>query len=126
MPKFSQSFVVGKEHLDEQNHVNNVTFVQWVQDVALAHWISETNEEIRQKYCWIMLRHEIEYKKQAFENEHLTAYTWVGEWSKVTCERFVEIFRNDDLLIKSKTTWCFLDKQNMKPTRIQEDLIKLF
>ena len=46
---FQQSFLVEKKHLDEQNHVNNVQYVQWVQDVARAHWEARATKEQNDK-----------------------------------------------------------------------------
>ncbi|MEP6903932.1 MAG: acyl-CoA thioesterase [Actinomycetota bacterium] len=124
--KFSHSFRVERSDIDEQGHVNNVAFVRWVQDIAVAHWFNATTEQKQAKFTWIMLRHEIDYKKQAFENEAISATTWVGEWTAVTCERFVEIKRGADLLAKSRTVWCLLDRQTLKPTRISAELKELF
>ncbi len=124
--KFSHDFSVERSDIDELGHVNNVAYIRWVQDAAVAHWFHETTEEQRQKFIWIMLRHEIDYKKQAFENEEITATTWVGEWTAVTCERFVEITRGADLLAKSRTVWCLLNRKTTKPTRISSELKELF
>lgn len=124
--KFSHSFRVSSADIDEQGHVNNVSFVRWIQDVAVAHWFQATTKEQQEKFVWVVLRHEIDYKKQAFENEEVTAKTWVGEWSAVTCERFTEIYRGNDLLVKSRTVWCMLDRDTSKPTRITSELKELF
>jgi acyl-CoA thioester hydrolase len=124
--KFSHEFSVEKSDIDELGHVNNVAYVRWVQDAAVAHWLHATTTEQQAKFIWIMLRHEIAYKKQAFENEKITATTWVGEWTAVTCERFVEITRGTDLLAKSRTVWCMLDRKTSKPTRISSELKELF
>ena len=73
--KFSHSFRVSADDIDAQGHVNNVAYVRWVQDVAVAHWFDITTEEIREKLTWIVVRHEIDYKKQAFENDNVTVET---------------------------------------------------
>jgi len=124
--KFSHSFRVAAEDIDEQGHVNNVAYLKWIQDVAVAHWRHTASEEQLDKYSWITVRHEIDYKKQAFENEEITATTWVGEWSKVTCERFTEIHRGNDLLVKSRTVWCMIDRETARPARITPVLIERF
>lgn len=124
--KFSHSFRVSSEDIDEQGHVNNVAYVRWVQDVAIAHWFHETSGEQQKKYTWILLRHEIDYKKQSFEDEEVTATTWVGDWTTATCIRFTEIYRGRDLLVKSRAIWCMIDRNTNKPVRIGQDLIKLF
>ena len=124
--KFSHSFCVSAEDIDVQGHVNNVAFVRWIQDVAVAHWFSVTTEETREKFTWIVVRHEIDYKKQAFENEEITATTWVGKATHVTCERFTEIGRGADLLVQARSVWCMIDKRTGKPHRITEEIKSVF
>ena len=41
MQSFSHSFTVESTDLDEQGHVNNVSYLRWVQDVAIAHWLRQ-------------------------------------------------------------------------------------
>lgn len=124
--KFSHRFSVEKSDIDVQGHVNNVAFVRWIQDVAVAHWFSITTEEMREKYTWVVLRHEIDYKKQAFENEEVTAITWVGEPTRISWERFTEIRRGEDLLVQARSVWCLIDRETSKPTRITSELKELF
>ena len=124
--KFSHSFFVEPSDIDEQGHVNNVAFLRWIQDVAVAHWRDAATVEQQERFAWVVVRHEIDYKKQAFLNDEITATTWVGEWSKVTCERFTEITRGEDLLVKSRTVWCMLDRETAKPARIDSVLIDRF
>jgi acyl-CoA thioester hydrolase len=124
--RFEHQFIVPKTDIDDQGHVNNVAFVRYVQDVAVAHWFEVTNQEQQEKFAWVMLRHEIDYKKQAFEGEELTAKTWVMDWTGITCERFVEIYRGQDLLVKSRTIWCLLDRPTFRPKRIPAELKALF
>ena len=123
--KFSHSFRVSAEDIDAQGHVNNVAYVRWIQDVAVAHWVSVTTEDVRKKYTWMLTRHEIDYKKQTFAGEEVTAMTWVGEPTRVLWERFTEIRRGEVLLVKARSVWCLIDSQRLKPTRITPELINL-
>ena len=124
--KFSHSFRVEPSDIDEQGHVNNVAYLRWKQDVAVAHWRKAATAEQQERFAWVVVRHEIDYKKQAFLSDEIKATTWVGEWSKVTCERFTEITRGDDLLVQSRTVWCMLDRETAKPARIASDLVERF
>jgi acyl-CoA thioester hydrolase len=123
---FSHDFLVQKIDIDEQGHVNNVAYVKWIQDVAVAHWFSATSEAQREKYIWIVIRHEIDYKKQAFETEEITATTWVGEPTRISWERFTKITRGSSLLVKARSVWCLIDRETSKPTRITQELKELF
>ncbi len=124
--KFSHSFTVENTDIDVQGHVNNVAFVRWIQEVAVAHWFSITTEEMRTKYSWIVVRHEIDYKKQAFETEEIIVETWVGEPTRISWERFTEIRRGEDLLVKARSVWCLINRETSKPSRITEELKDLF
>jgi len=124
--KFSHSFRVSADDIDEQRHVNNVAFVRWIQEVAVAHWLSRTTEAQREKFTWIVIRHEMDYKKQAFENEEITVKTWVGEPTRISWERFTEITRGESLLVKARSVWCLIDRETLKPTRITSELKELF
>jgi acyl-CoA thioester hydrolase len=124
--EFSHSFTVKPEDIDEQGHVNNVVYLRWIQDVAVAHWFAYTTEEIRNKYVWMVSRHEIDYRRQSFAGEEIIAATWIGKWTAVTCERFTGITRGPDLLVSSRTIWVMIDRQTTKPVRITSDIKERF
>ena len=124
--RFSHSFSVDSGEIDELGHVNNVAYLKWVQDIAVAHWNDAATREQLERFIWVVVRHEIDYKKPAFAGEDITAETWVGEWTAVTCERFTEIKRGDDLLVKGRTVWCMIDKQTARPVRIGLELRERF
>lgn len=126
MCRFQHSFSARRNEIDEQGHVNNVAYVRWIQDVAVAHWRSAATEEQKANFTWVVLRHEIDYKKQGFEGDRITAITWVGKATKITCERFTEIRRGEDLLVRAQSVWCMLDSKTTKPARITLELREIF
>ncbi|HQZ97909.1 MAG TPA: acyl-CoA thioesterase [Pyrinomonadaceae bacterium] len=123
---FSHSFTVKDGEIDELGHVNNVAYLQWVQDIAVAHWNAAATDEHKERFIWVVVRHEIDYKRPAFAGEEVTAETWVGEWTSVTCERFTEVRRGDAALVKARTLWCMFDRQKNRPAKIGQDLIDRF
>jgi acyl-CoA thioester hydrolase len=124
---FSLAITVSKNDIDELGHVNNVVYVRWVQEAAAAHWDSLASSEIKQKYVWVVLRHEIDYLSAAFENDTITATTWVGDSKGARSERFVHIAntKTGKLIAKAKTTWCMLDGATMRPKRVDEEVVRL-
>jgi acyl-CoA thioester hydrolase len=128
MNPFETEISVPESAIDTLNHVNNVVYLQWVQDVAERHWNESTDAVLREKLAWVVVNHFIEYKAPAFEKDILVLKTWVKNYSGVTSERHTEIIRKADnkLLVKAKTLWCLLDKTSGKPMRITEDLIAQF
>jgi acyl-CoA thioester hydrolase len=122
---FSHIINVHPGDIDELGHVNNVVYVRYVQEVAAAHWNFVAAVSLRQKYLWVVLRHEIDYKNPAFVNESIRATTWVGEHHGARFERFVKLVseKSGKILVEAKTSWCMLDAKSMKPVRIAEDVL---
>ena len=112
---FSYTLIVSESDLDTLNHVNNITYLQWVQNVAQKHWGILSNTEIDENYVWVVIRHEINYFLPALLNDTITVSTYIGDSYGVKSERFVEIKKGDKILAKAKTIWCLLDKNTMKP-----------
>ena len=128
MQVFEKQITVEPKDLDELQHVNNVRYVQWVQDVAEAHWMSKATTQILDRYYWVMVSHHIQYKGQAFVNDELLMKTFVIKSEGVTSTRTVEIYNQNSskLLTTSETIWCFMSKENNRPVRITQDIIDLF
>ena len=57
---FDLSLSVVPGDIDELGHVNNVVYLRWVQDIAVAHWRSVASAADREKLRWIVVRHEID------------------------------------------------------------------
>ena len=116
------------EDLDELEHVNNVRYVQWIQDIAKEHWEVRATEKLKKEFFWVVIRHEIDYKKQAFLHDELLIETCVGDTTFVTSERFVKIknAESGEILVSAKSNWCLLDMETKRPTRINDELRKVF
>ncbi|WP_438964640.1 acyl-CoA thioesterase [Winogradskyella sp.] len=128
MQTFEKIITVTQEDLDQLNHVNNVRYVQWVQDIAKAHWMLRAPNQILDDYFWVLVRHTIDYKNQAVLGDILKLKTYVLNSEGVTSVRMVEIFNasTNKLLVKSETKWCFMDKKTYRPTRILAEVANLF
>jgi acyl-CoA thioester hydrolase len=122
---FEFKITVTTDDIDDLNHVNNVVYVKWMDEVAFHHWAYLTKEIPLPAYIWVVARHEIDYKGQALLGDKIIAKTWVGETKGFTSERIIEFYKGDVLLAKSKTTWAMLDAVTYKPTRIRENVLKV-
>lgn len=122
---FSHHLIVSDKDLDLLNHVNNVTYLQWVQNAAQKHWSILSNTEIDDNYVWVVIRHEIDYFLPAVLNDVITIITYIGDSYGVKSERFVEIKKEDKLLAKAKTIWCLLDKKSMKPVKVPSEIMNI-
>ncbi len=128
MQSFEKFITVTRDDLDALNHVNNVRYVQWVNDVATAHWNQKATNEMLKKYAWALIKHNIEYKSAAVLNDVVKLKTYVTKAEGVTSTRIVEMYHNEteDLLVRSETTWCLLNSVNLRPARITTEIVDLF
>lgn len=125
MNLFEQKHLVTPEEIDEYNHVNNVVYVQWMQNISDAHWKELSKDTKNIDYVWFVIRHEIDYKNQAVLGDEVTLRTWVGKTEGIKSIRHFEICRGEILLVKSQTTFCLLDAKTHKPKRITKEVTNL-
>jgi acyl-CoA thioester hydrolase len=119
------SFKVQKKDIDILNHVNNLVYLKWVNDVSEKHWEALSNDKINATYYWVCLRHEIDYLGEAFLDDEITILTWVGESKGVKSKRHVAIIKNKKIIAKAETTWCLIDVMSKKPTRVNSEILDL-
>jgi acyl-CoA thioester hydrolase len=127
LPFFTETFEVKKEEIDDLDHVNNVVYVKWANDIAIKHWRTVAGTSLLEQYDWFMIKHSLEYKRAAMMGDLIKVVTQVGRATNVKYQRFIEIRDaiTDQLLVSSVSDWCAVDK-NGKPKRISEELLKAF
>jgi len=127
-PVFEMEFIALPEHIDELGHVNNAVWVQWIQEAAVAHWEAAADPEHRDRYFWVVVRHEIDYLRAAREGDRITARTWVGEAPKgARFDRFVEFTGPcGRLCARARTVWAILDRETGRPVRVPSEVVAPF
>ena len=117
--RYEKRFLVTEDDIDGLGHVNNVVYVDWIQQVAGEHWRSAADPELRGRIAWVVSRHEIDYKRPAHEGDEVTARTWVGTASPVRFERHVEILDAEGrTLVRARTIWCPVDRESGRLIRL--------
>jgi len=125
---FTETFDVPSSAIDFNNHVNNLTYLQWCIDLAEKHWIAKTDLATREANVWVVLEHNISYKNPAFEGETLQISTWVTAATGVKSERSYKIVRPKDgkTIVEAHSLWCYVDAKNHRPVKISEEIRSLF
>ena len=125
-PEFTYQYelAVPPQAIDANGHVNNVSYVQWMQDVAIRHWRSLGGMEIDEEMncTWVARSHHIEYLSPAFEGEIIEIKTWIDNVRRVRSVRKYEFHRVSDnrLLARGETDWVFVDVDSGRPKSIPE------
>ena len=114
--------------IDGQGHVNNIIYLKWVQEAAIAHWTSVADINMQESNFWVVSRHEIDYLKSAYLNSKLVAKTWVTEPQGAKSERYVAITdaETETVYANIKTTFYLLDTKSKRPKRIDAEIVNVF
>lgn len=125
---FSRNIYVRAEHLDELHHVNNVVYVQYLQDTAYQHWHFVMGDQAGTDGIWVVRRHEIDYLASAVLGDALQISTWTGIYSSTSWERHYCIIRPSDqkIIVTAKSVWVWLDAVSLRPKRIDPAVIARF
>ena len=126
----SKTFIIPANAIDENGHVNNVAYVQWMQDIAMEHYesIGGTNPMQLAGATWVVREHRIEYLLPAFAGEEIEIKTWVENIRRVRSLRKYEFIRkkNGKILVRGETDWVFVDLQTGAPRAIPDEVSKVF
>ena len=126
---YSKTITIPYTAIDENGHVNNVTYVQWMQDIAVEHYSSIGGVEIQgQAATWVVREHKIEYLFPAFAGEELEIRTWVENIRRVRSLRKYEFVRKSDrkMLVRGETDWVFVDVKTGAPRAVPGEVAKIF
>ena len=125
---FTRDFTAGPGDIDELGHVNNAVWVRWIQHIAVGHWHAIAPDEHRDRYIWVVTRHEIDYRGNIKAGEIAHGRTRVhGEPKGARFGREVQFV--DDagkVLVSALTRWAMLDRNTMRPQRITPEIAAPF
>jgi acyl-CoA thioester hydrolase len=129
-PIYTYEFTIPTEALDENGHVNNVMYVQWMQDAAVRHYQAMGGRQLTIDLgaTWIVRSHKVEYLSPAFAGERIRVETWVANMRRVRslrCYRFARI-SDEQELVRGETNWVFMDIETGRPLAIPSEVSDLF
>lgn len=117
---------VTPELVDTNGHVNNVTYLQWMQTAALEHARSSgcTAATLAVGASWVVRSHHIEYLRPLFAGDRVRLLTWVADFRKVRSLRKYKLIltSNQALVAQAETDWVFVDGKTGRPRPIPEEV----
>lgn len=130
---FRLGFTPAPSDIDDNGHVNNVVYLAWAQDLAIAHWRSVAPAEAQATWAWIALRHEIDYRRALLPHETAQGRTWVSDIAEgPRFDRFVRIDAGPEtegggaMCAQVKTTWVLIEQATGRPKRVPAWMTELF
>jgi len=125
---FTRPFTATPADIDELGHVNNAVWVQWIQELAVAHWQAVAPADQQAAYVWVVTRHEIDYRGNLREGETVTGETWVPDPPKgARFDRYVRFIGADGkVMVEAVTTWALLDRATGRLLRVRDEIAAPF
>jgi acyl-CoA thioester hydrolase len=126
---FTQRFPVDPADIDELGHVNNIVYLRYAQDIAIAHWRARASEAMVASFVWVVRRHEVDYRAALMLGDEVEVRTWVdANPHGATWIRFIAIHKvgADQPSAQIKSEWCLLDAATRRLRRVPSDLAARF
>lgn len=128
---FEYHHCVSPAEIDGVGHVNNIEYLRWLQDAAVAHstiqgWPQKAYYELG--HGWVVRSHFIEYLVPAFAGDEIVVRTWIADMKRVTSLRRYELLRPSDgkKLALACTNWAFVKFATLQPCRVPSEVISAF
>lgn len=126
---FAKTVTVGTDVIDGNGHVNNVAYVQWMQDIAVEHFSSLGGADaMGDDLTWVAAEHKVQYLAPALEGDVIEIRTWVDEMRRVRSLRRYEFVRPADnkLLVRGETQWAVVDAATGAPRAVPRAVADMF
>ena len=126
--RYTMTFTANPAHIDELGHVNNTVWVQWIQELATAHWQAVAPPEHLAAYVWVVTRHEIDYRGNIAAGESVTAETFIPAPPRGAQFDRCVVFRDcaGKAIVTARSTWALLDRASGRLCRVRPEIAAPF
>jgi len=132
MPSIFQHHIeVPQSAIDANGHVNNVSYVQWMQDAAVMHSSAQGLDAAayrRLEASWGGRAHQITYLAPAFAGDTIEVRTWVANLKRSRSLRKFIFIRTGDakVIARAQTEWVYVDAASGRPCSIPAEVSSAF
>jgi acyl-CoA thioester hydrolase len=122
----SYSVAIEPGDIDFMGHVNNASYLKWVQAAVVSHWQKLAPAEALATHLWVALKHEITYRKPAFLADDVVATVLLEKVQGARAFFETIIKRGEDVLAEVKSSWCCVDAETRRPARLASTIVERF
>lgn len=123
---YSYPISIEPTDIDFMGHVNNASYLKWVQAAVISHWQRLAPTEAVTTHLWVALKHEITYRKPAFLEDDVIATVLLRKVEGTRAFYDTIIKRGEDILAEVTSSWCCLDAHTKRPARLARSVIERF
>ena len=117
---------IDPDDIDFMGHVNNASYLKWVQNAVLDHWRALAPSDAVAQHLWVALKHEITYRKPTFLDDEVIATVLLEKVQGARAFYETVIRRGEDVLAEVKSSWCCIDASTLRPARLAREVIERF
>ncbi|MDE2437221.1 MAG: acyl-CoA thioesterase [Sphingomonadales bacterium] len=120
------AIAVDPADIDFMGHVNNASYLKWVQDAVIDHWRSLAPVEAVARHLWVALKHEITYRRPTFLGDDVVATVLLEKVQGARASYETVIRRGEEILAEVKSSWCCIDAETLRPARLAREVVAQF
>lgn len=120
------SIAIDPADIDFMGHVNNASYLKWVQAAVISHWERLAPAEAIASHLWVALKHEITYRKPAFLSDDVVATVLLEKVHGARAFYQTIIRRGEEVLAEVKSSWCCVNADTHRPARLTDSIIERF
>lgn len=128
--RFQRRRVIVPSDIDELAHVNNVVWVGFAVELAMAHSASVGLDMAAYRTLggvWVARRHEIDYTRSAVLGDEIVEETWVVKMRAARSIRRARFLSADGHeLVRCRMEWAFVDFGSLRPRRVPPEILTRF
>lgn len=125
-PPHAFPIAVDPADIDFMGHVNNASYLKWVQQAVVSHWQKLAPAEAVARHLWVATRHDITYRKPAFLDDEVIATVILEKVQGARAFYDTVIRRGEEVLAEVKSSWCCLDAETLRPARLARSVVERF
>lgn len=123
---YSYPIPIKSTDIDFMGHVNNASYLTWVQDAVIGHWRSLAPPEAIARHLWVALKHEITYHRPTFLGDEVIATVLLEKVQGARAFYDTVIRRGEDVVAEVRSSWCCVDASTLRPARLARDIVDRF
>ena len=123
---FRHPVAIDPADIDQMGHVNNATYLKWVQEAVVDYWRSVAPPDAVARHLWVALKHEITYLRPTFLQDVVVAEVIAEKVEGARAMFTTVVRRGEEVLSEIKSSWCCLDAVTKRPARLARDVVGRF
>ena len=123
---YRHSIGIEPADIDHMGHVNNSVYLKWVQEAVVRYWEGVAPADAVGRHLWVALKHEITYRRPTFLGDDVVATVLLEKFHGARAFYETVIRRGEEVLAEVKSSWCCVDAETLRPSRLAGDIVKRF